>query len=198
MYKTFLRPISDFCSQVWSPTRISEVESLESVIRSWTKRCPAIRHLHHWDRLRHMNLSSTQRRHERYILLYSWQMVEGRVPSNGAVTDRWGNRGRMLVIPRTKGSLAVKTLRDTSFTVRAGRLFNGLPRYLRDYSGEKATLNGFKNKLDSFLQLVPDRPRDTSGGWLPAAIDQTTGLNSNSLVHWMIHLRKTNPEFQWS
>ena len=104
----------------------------------------------------------------------------------------------MLVIPRTKGSLAVKTLRDTSFTVRAGRLFNGLPRYLRDYSGEKATLNGFKNQLDSFLKLVPDRPRDTSGGWFPAAIDQTTGLNSNSLVHWMIYLRKTNPEFQWS
>ena len=145
-----------------------------------------------------MNLSSTQRRHERYIILYAWQMLEGRVPSNGAVKEKWGNRGRMMIILRTKGSLAVRTLRDGSFTVRSGRLFNSLPHYLRDYSGEKATLNGFKNQLDRFLQFVPDRPRDTSGGWLPVAIDQTTGLNSNSLVHWMILLRKTNPEFWWS
>ena len=103
-----------------------------------------------------------------------------------------------MVIPRTKGSLAVRTLRDGAFTVRARRLYNSLPRYLRDYSGEKATMNGFKSQLDKFLELVPDRPRDTSGGWLPAAIDQATGLNSNSLVHWLILLRKTNLEFRWS
>ena len=66
-------------------------------------------------------------------------------------------------------------LRDGSFTVRAGRLYNSLPRYLRDYSGDKATMNGFKSQLDKFLELVPDRPRETSGGWLPAAIDQATG-----------------------
>ena len=103
-----------------------------------------------------------------------------------------------MIIPRTKGSLAVRTLRDGSFTVRAGRLFNSLPRYLRDHSGEKATMNSFKSQLDQFLELVPDRPRDTSGGWLPAAIDQATGLNSNSLVHWLILLRETNPEYRWS
>ena len=91
-------------------------------------------------------------------------MLEGKVPSNGAVEEKWGNRGRMVVIPRTKGSLAVRTLRDGSFTVRAGRLFNSLPRYLRDYSGEKTTINNFKSQLDQFLELVPDRPRDTSGG----------------------------------
>ena len=111
-----------------------------------------------------MNLSSTQRRHERYILLYVWQMLEGRVPSNGAVKEKWGNRGRMMIIPRTKGSLAVRTLRDSSFTVRSGRLFNSLPRYLRDYSGEKATMHSFKSQLDQFLELVPDRPWDTAGG----------------------------------
>ena len=141
--------------------------------------------LHHWDRLHLMQLSSTQRHHERYIILYVWQMMEGLVPSNGAVMEKWGNRGRMIVIPRTKGSLAVRTLRDSSFTVRSGRLFNGLPRYLRDYSG------------DQFLELNPDRPRDTARGWLPQSMDQTTGMNSISLIHWCILLRKTNADFNW-
>ena len=197
MFKTYIRPLSDFCSQVWSPTRISEVDSLESIARSWTKRCPAIKDLHHWDRLRLMQLSSTQCRHERYIILYVWQMLENLVPTNGAVVEKWGNRGRMIVIPRSRGSLAVRTLRDSSFTVRSGRLFNGLPRYLRDYSGEKATVNSFKKQLDLFLELVPDRPRDTARGWLPQAMDQTTGMNSNSLIHWCILLHKTNPDFNW-
>ena len=144
-----------------------------------------------------MEITSTQRGHERYQLLYVWQILEQIVPNNGAVRTKWGNRGRMIIIPRSRGSQAIRTLRDSSFTVKSGRLFNALLRYLRDYSGEKTTVNSFKRQLDLFLELIPDHPRDTVGGWLPQAMDQITGMNSSSLLHWCIHLRKTNPEFAW-
>ena len=144
-----------------------------------------------------MGISSTQRRHERYLCLYLWKMLEEMVANNGAVEAQWGNRGRLVKIPKSQGSQATRTLRDSSFTVRAGRIFNVLPRNIRDYRREGTTLAGFKMLLDCFLELVPDQPRDIRGGWLPAAMDQVTGMNPNSLLHWAIHLRKTNPEYQW-
>ena len=46
LYKTYIRPLSDFCSQLWIPTRAAEIESLESIPRSWSRRCPAIKDQH--------------------------------------------------------------------------------------------------------------------------------------------------------
>ena len=133
-YKIYIRPLSDFCSQLWTPARAAEIESLKSIPRGWKRRCPAIKDQHFWDRILLMEITSTQRRHERYQILYVWQILEQLVPNNGAVKTKWGNRGRMIIIPRSRGSQAIRTLRDSSFTVKSGRLFNALPRYLRDYS----------------------------------------------------------------
>ena len=85
LYKNYVQPLSDYCSQIWSPTRAQEIESLESINRSWTRRCPAIRGEHYWDRLRFMGLSSTQRRHDRYLAIYTWKMLEKKVANNGDV-----------------------------------------------------------------------------------------------------------------
>ena len=29
LYKTYIRPLSDFCSQLWTPAKVAEIESLE-------------------------------------------------------------------------------------------------------------------------------------------------------------------------
>ena len=57
MFKTYIHPQSDFCSQLWSPSRASEIDSLEFIAQSWTRRCPAYKDLHHWDRLRLMQIT---------------------------------------------------------------------------------------------------------------------------------------------
>ena len=49
--------------------------------------------------------------------------------------------------------------------------------------------------LGCYLDKIPDQPRDELGGWLPLAVDQITGNNSNYIVYWATLLRKTNPEY---
>ena len=49
----------------------------------------------------------------------------------------------------------MKTLVDMSFAVHAPKLFNGLPRTIREFNG---SVNGFKSRLDGFLSQIPDKP----------------------------------------
>ena len=46
-------------------------------------------------------------------------------------------------------------MKECSLVVKGTRLFNAVPRELREFVGE---LNTFKIKLDQFLSNVPDRP----------------------------------------
>ena len=58
-------------------------------------------------------------------------------------------------------------------------LYNSLPKYLRTWSG---TFQTFKNKLDQFLQLIPDQPHvnnDKPGG------RTVNGEWSNSIPDWI-------------
>ena len=75
--------------------------------------------------------------------------------------------------------MSLKTLRESSFQINGPRLFNALPKRLREM---KTTQDEFKEALDLFLMTVPDQPR--MGGLVPAATDQTTGHQSNSLLAW--------------
>ena len=114
--------------------------------------------------------------------------------SNGGITVEWTDyKGRKVRLPKLQGSQAVRTLMETSFSVRGAKIFNSLPM-----SGVGMSLEGFKVTLGNYLNKVPDRPRDVSSGWMPAAVDQVTGHNSNSIIHWRIFLNKTNPEYEWN
>ena len=42
-FNSYVRPILEYCSQVWSPTNISDIELLESVQRNFTKRLPGLK-----------------------------------------------------------------------------------------------------------------------------------------------------------
>ena len=145
-----------------------------------------------------MQLSSVQRRMERYICIYSWKMVEGHVSTNEAVKEKWGLKGRTLEVPGLKGSPGTRTLRQGSFTYRSAKLYNSLPREVRDYGGAGSTVGEFKTLLDEYLSRIPDQPRDLVGGFLPAPVDIHTGTNSNSIEHWRPLLQKLNPYYNWN
>ena len=60
--------------------------------------------MHFWDRLEVMKMSSIQRRHERYLIIYTWQMLENKVINNGSIKAVWTNyKGRKVVIHSPKG-----------------------------------------------------------------------------------------------
>ena len=80
-----------------------------------------------------------------------------------------------------------KTHRMNSFHYVAPRLFNKLPRILRD--NRSATLTEWKGLLDEFLSSVPDLP--VVPDLVPGLCDPGTTKPSNSLLHWLPHLHIT-------
>ena len=76
LYQTYIQPNTDYGSQVWFPVKLTEIDALESILRVWTRKIPYIRDMHFWDRLEVMKMSSIQRRHERYLIIYTWQFFK--------------------------------------------------------------------------------------------------------------------------
>jgi hypothetical protein len=175
MFNELCQPHLDYCSQLWAPAfegkRMSE---LEGVLRHFTKQVPAARNMNYWDRLKFMNMNSEQRRMERYKILYVWKVLQGIVPNPG-LQEMTGNenRGRRCVIPFTRDKKRLE-----SFNVFGPRLFNSLPKELRNMN---ILLEDYKIKLDDFLTCIPDEP--PCPGLVPGATDMILSKPGNSLLH---------------
>ena len=125
---------------------------------------------------------SQDRRMERYRAIYMWKILEGYVPNCGVELATLNERlGRKIKIPSlTKnGRQAIQTLREQSFQINGARIFNSLPKNIRNIKKDQEQ---FKVSLDEFLSSVPDQPR--IGSLVPTATDQLTGRQSNSLLAW--------------
>ena len=111
----------------------------------------------YWTRLRAFKLYSLQRRRERYQIIYLWKVLEGLVPNvNNKITSTLHARlGRKCVVPRVPNGKLGK-IREASLAVHGAKLFNVLPKPLRNMSGVK--LDTFKSALDRYLKAIPDEP----------------------------------------
>ena len=139
-----------------------------------------MKNINYWERLKCLRINSQQRRFERYRIIYTWKILEESAPNCGikeihSFEDR---QGRKCELPNLKGSQSVKTLREQSFQVHGPRLFNSLPRYIRNLT--KCGIYIFKEKHDLFLEKIPDQPK--VGDLMPATCNQVSGQPSNSLV----------------
>ena len=139
-------------------------------------------------RLKEMWLSSIQRRHERYKILYIYKIKEGLVPNlpahplkleSFALQFRYNPRtGTTCILPNHKQyHLPANTARKSSFALTASKLWNCLPACISNIS--KLPLHIFKRKLDKFLDIFPDEPRCNASGQY---YDPDTGRNSNSII----------------
>ena len=105
---------------------------------------------------------SLERRRERYMIMYVFKIIHGVVPNltgerykiKTRISER---RGLECTVP----SIAVyatakfKSLVDKSFAVCGPRLFNCVPKDVRN---SNLSCESFKNKLDRYLASVPDKP----------------------------------------
>ena len=108
---------------------------------------------------------SLERRRERYIIIYIWRIIKGQVP-NVSHSDHAGikyvwhpRRGRNCTVPvvNLRGSRHFQTIRYASFGVRGPRLFNTLPKSIKNITG--CSVDTFKHSLDKYLSTVPDEPQ---------------------------------------
>ena len=71
-----------------------------------------------------------------------------------------------------------QSLKENALIVFGPRLYNSLPKYLRDFESVKT--EKFKFELDKLMELIPDGPK------LP---NYVTTAGSNSILDQLTHLR---------
>ena len=179
LWKSLVLPILDYCSQLWSPSKTGQIQEIEDIQKSFTRKIRSQNRSNYWERLNSLKLYSLQRRRERYRILYVWKILQNIVPNVGesSITYRFSTRhGRFCVVPRptTTASAEVQRLKEGSFCVNGPKLFNSLPKSLRNL--KDVDLSVFKRKLDQYLSTVADEPQCPG---------YTAGrrAESNSLIH---------------
>ncbi len=159
LWTSLIQPHYDYCSQLWAPYRVGQIQKLEGIQRQYTHRIANMDHMNYWERLLELKMNSQERRMERYRIIYVWKILEGRVPNPGINSHITLRKGRLCKIPAlvTQARESIKTLKDASFAVRGPKLFNFLPQNIRDKTG--CSVESFKNILDQYLRDIPDQPR---------------------------------------
>ena len=179
MWKSLVLPILDYCSQLWSPTKVGQIQEIEDIQKSFTRKIWHVNRGDYWERLNLFKLYSLQRRRERYRIIYTWKILEELVPNVGGnkVVSRSSIRfGRLCEIPHISSNAPAKVqqLIEGSFCVNGGKLFNAIPKSIRNLTDVDVLT--FKKKLDVFLSSIADEPQ--SPGYTARR-----RADSNSLIH---------------
>ena len=167
LWKSIVQSRLEYCSQLWSPLQVGDIQKIEMVQRSFIRKISGCGQLNYWEQLRHLNLYSLERRRERYRIIYIWRMLEKQVPnitrSDGSqekVCAKWHpRRGRECIVPRVNRNAPsnIQKLLYASLPVHGQQLFNTLPVELRNTTG--CTVDSFKRRLDRYLSTIPDEPQ---------------------------------------
>ena len=80
----------------------------------------------------------------------------------------------------------IRTIREKSIFGQGPKLFNALPKCIREWSGE---FEGFKILVDCFLELIPDEP--IISGYRTKNTDLYS-KETNYLTHWIRNLNLQN------
>ena len=157
-WKSLIQSKLDYCSQLWSPSDQASISSLEGVARNFTSRIAGMDGLDYWERLQSLRMYSQERRRERYQIIFIWKLSQGLVTGYHLPFQQNVRRGLLVSVPpmATTSAAAVKKARESSLQVKGARLFNLVPRDLRDMKA--VTVDTFKVGLDAWLANIPDQP----------------------------------------
>jgi len=74
-YSAYVRPLLEYCTIVCSPSLIQDIEAVESVQRTFTKRLPALCNYSYVERLKRLELQSLQLRRLHLDLIWCYKIV---------------------------------------------------------------------------------------------------------------------------
>ncbi len=78
-YKSIIRSLLEYYCRLWNRTKISDIQELERVQKTFTARIAGMWDLHYWDRLVYLSL---QCRRERIIILHIMWIILNKKTSN--------------------------------------------------------------------------------------------------------------------
>ena len=157
LFNSLVRPILEYCCELWSPYKIKDIVMLEQVQRNFTFKIIQNKNLDYWERLVELEISSLQRRREKLILLYVWKIKNQILPNSINLNFKLEKRTKAMKaviksLPRIQSKTITKM--DESILVRSARLWNKLPANITTINNYQK----FKTKLTLFLSKLPDKP----------------------------------------
>ena len=132
LWKQLIRFHVEYCSQLWSPTKLGDIQLIESLQSSFLRHISSLRGLDYWECLATLGMYSLERRRERYAIINVWKIIEQHAPNLSAtpithtINDRTGRRCTIPLIP-ANAPAKLRAIRDASFAIRGPMLFNSLP-----------------------------------------------------------------------
>jgi hypothetical protein len=128
-YVTYVLPIFDYCSPVWSPCKLSDIDLLENVQRNFTKRLQGLQDFSYEERLTRCGLVSLELRRLRKDLTLCYQIVNGLIALDFkefflpcTYTKTRGHRQKLKIPPITHCAA-----RSNFFSQRVVPVWNALP-----------------------------------------------------------------------
>ena len=153
---------------------VNLIQTIEDVQKAFTRKIKNLHNQNYWERLKSLKMYSLQRRRERYVIIYTWCIIENLVPNVGTISSyRKPRQGRKCNIPLVRRGPWQKLI-YASFRMLGPRLFNTIPSYLRNLTG--CSKDKFKTELDKYLFRVPDEP-------LMPGYTIMRRAESNSIIH---------------
>ena len=137
------------------------------------------------ERLKALGMLSQERRRERNIIVFLWKVSQGLVKGYKASFNYNERRGNLMILAPLKNSApaTVKKAREASLQVRGAKLFNLIPKELRDGF---ISVDKFKADLDDWLKSIPDEP--TSAGRQRAAESNARIQTKPSLASCLVYI----------
>ena len=75
LYKSLVRPILEYCSQIWNPLYKKDIIEIEKVQRRATKLVPALRELPYDERLKKIKLTTLAYRRKRMDVIQVYRII---------------------------------------------------------------------------------------------------------------------------
>jgi hypothetical protein len=144
---TYIRPLLEYDSIVWNPTKKYLIDKLETVQRRFTKRISPIAHLSYQERLAALNLEPLEIRRLRFDLIQYYKILHNLscIPSNQYFELHQESRclrnsTTALLINKP---LASNSLSTSSFFYRCIDRWNSLPSAIT----QSSSVNAFRNAI---------------------------------------------------
>ena len=174
LYKSLVRSRVEYCCPLWTTNKVEDIIKIETIQRTLTSKVEGCGELSYWQRLKYLKLMSLQRRRERYSILHLFRILHNTAPNDININfNNSDRRGILATVPALTRNAKpkIQSLYDSSFAVSAPRLWNSLPKRIR----QEESFGKFKALLTRHCLAYPDQP-PISGA-----------PSSNSLLQWTGH-----------
>ena len=154
LYKSFVRPLLEYCTPVWCPTLSKDILALEKVQRRATKLVKGLQNVEYEDRLKILGLPTLLYRRKRADMLEVYKILHGfsNVDSEKffQINKREGSRGHSLKLIKPKPNT---DMRKNSFSHRIVNTWNSLSEEVVSAD----SINSFKDRLNKFWKDEPGK-----------------------------------------